>query len=190
MKIINSILAIVFITLLNFSGSVSQQPYWTKNGKLVMSGDLTGHVVKAASQELMIKLDDETTEIRMEVRVNSLRTNTEPFDSLHFGFSEEKLLFEGKLGIARIDTYIHPTQNFDFSGTLYSYTSVPSDKVKISSVLGKGKIMHISDENRIASCILNLSFDLNVDSLKTKPSIDGLSGNIHVEIVQSILGKY
>jgi len=57
------------------------------------------------------------------------------------------------------------------------------------NIIGKGHLENIS--GNIYSCILNMTFDLNLEEINLNIDLPGLSNDVHVEILQTVLkNKY
>lgn len=171
---------LAFLILILGFNSQAQEVYGTANGLVQITGVLDDSVLFASSNELVVILNYETAEFELRLDKSTLTTGVDSLDIRLKSLKDEFIIYTGKLGIEFIKTQKHAPQDFDVEGEL-----VWNSKNEIIS--GLGHLEHIYSS--VYSCVLNMSFHLNLDDLKFDIGLLGLEDEIHVEILQAVLSR-
>ena len=169
-----------FLFLVVGFNSQAQEVYGTANGLVQITGVLDDSMLFATSNELVVILNYETAEFELRLDKSTLTTGVDSLDIRLKSLKGEFIIYTGKLGIEFIKTQKHAPQDFDVEGEL-----IWNSKNEI--INGLGHLEHIF--NSVYSCVLNMSFHLNLDDLKFDIGLLGLEDEIHVEILQAVLSR-
>lgn len=172
---------IITLILLTFGSNVSaQEVYGTVNGTVHITGAWNDSALIAVSNELVVLLNYETAQFELRLDKSTLRTGVDSLDKKLKKFERDILIYEGKLGIEYIQTQSHPPQDFEVEGYL---TCTPHNE----NIIGKGHLEHIFGD--VYSCILNMTFHLNLKEINLDIDLPGLQDEVHVEIIQTVLKR-
>jgi hypothetical protein len=169
---------LVLVFGLTISVYSQAEVYSTTNGKVKISTVVNGKVITATSNNLIVSLDYRTAMFEIKLDLSSLKTNIDSLNTLFSKYRSVLIESKGKMGINYIDTKAHPKQNFKAGLTL-------NKPLKTSEILGSGSLTHIGG---IYSCILNLNFQINLNSLAIELPFKG-ANKINVQILQTILKR-
>lgn len=158
----------------------SQEIYRTTKGYFQATAVIEDTTVLAESNDLMVVLDYESAEIKMILDKRTVTTGNSNLDSLIHGSSQRELIFNGELDIEYINTKNHPPQDFKVSGYL---ECEPHNEY----LEGKAHLEHIY--SGYYSCVLALSFHLNLEELGLMPQLKGFEPDIHIEIAHTVLKR-
>lgn len=156
----------------------AQATYSTTNGTIQLTTRLNEEPLTAKSNYLAVTINYETAQFELRLDKSTLRTNVDSLDQKLKNVQGDLLIFQGKLGIEFVQTKSHPPQDFEVAGYL---TCAPH----YDYIAGQGHLEHIFDG--VYSCILNMSFDIDLKETMIDIGLAGLSNEIHVEIVQTVL---
>lgn len=172
-------ISIIFLT--SFCSSVkAQEIYKTVKGTVQITGAWNDSALIAVSNELVVLLNYETAQFELRLDKSTLRTGVDSQDKKLKKFERDILIYEGKLGIEYIQTQSHPPQDFEVEGYL---TCAPHNE----NIIGKGHLEHIFGD--VYSCILNMTFHLNLKEINLDIDLPGLQDEVHVEIIQTVLKR-
>jgi len=158
--------------------SKAQTVYGTTNGVVQITGLWNDSSFTARSNQLGVILNYETAAFQLRLDKSTLVTGIDSLDKLLSQSTGHIMHYEGTLGIEYIKTQKHPPLDFDVEGFL---TCNPH----YERLAGKGRLVHIFGD--YYSCILNLTFHINLKETDLGINLPGLSDDIHVEIVQTVL---
>ncbi len=164
-----------------FSSRVhSQEMYSTQTGSIQIKFSVNDSAVLAYSKQLIVVLNYETADFILTLDKSTLKTGIDSLDKKLERLKGEILRYEGKMDIDYIDTESHPPQDFEVEGFL---NCAPH----YHQILGKGHLEHIFSGTY--SCILNISFHINLDDLDISLGVPGIGNTLHVEIIQTVLDR-
>jgi hypothetical protein len=175
----------VFVITLLFCSNISysQITYETKQGTIIVNTKHGDSSLSSSSKTMNMRLDYASANLKMEIDLNSFRTEIDSIDIL-MEKSQLKIYLEAELGLSEIDTKNHSVQAFKFTGIVYSNNS----KKKVN-VFGTGTLQHISENSVIASCILSMDFTLDTKKFNWDLSVYSIDDNVNVQIIQAILSR-
>ncbi|HDO27982.1 MAG TPA: hypothetical protein ENH02_07680 [Bacteroidetes bacterium] len=173
-----TILLLVF-TGINFTSVYAQEEYQTSAGTLIISAHLNDKPVKIKSKKLLILLDYETGKVMMKQEISALRSDNDTLQNKLEGKTNEYIRFEGKLGLDYINTRGHPPLDFQIEGIIYPQNY---------HVMGTGHLVH-HVEGSSSTCLLSMTFQLEVDKLFPENQLPGLGNKMYIQIVQSLLAR-
>lgn len=156
----------------------AQGTFSTTNGTIQIATLLNGESLIAKSNFLVVVINYESAHFEIRLDKSTLRTGVDSLDEKLKDLRGELLIFQGKLGVEFVQTQSHPPQDFEVAGYL---TCAPH----YDYIVGRGHLEHIFDG--VYSCILNMSFDIDLREMMIDIGLAGLSNEIHVEIVQTVL---
>jgi len=93
--------------------------------------------------------------------------------------TNEYIRFEGKLGLDYINTRGHPPLDFKIEGVIYPQNN---------HVMGSGHLVHRVERTQ-STCLLSMVFQLGIDEVFPDHQLPGLSNEIYVQVVQSLLAR-
>ena len=170
-------IGIVFLLALGLNAK-AQQIYGTNNGIVHITGVLNDSALNVVSNELIILLNYETAQFELRLDKSTLRTGVDSLDKKLERLVRDVLVYKGKLGIEFIQTESHPAQDFTVEGYL---TNASHNE----TIMGEGHLEHIFGD--VYSCVLNMSFQLNLKEINLNLDLPGLANEVHVEIRQTVL---
>lgn len=180
---INPVLLYSFLLLaftgLNYISVYAQEEYQTSAGTLIISAHLNDKPVKIRSKKLLILLDYETGKVMMKQEISALRSDNDTLQKKLESKTNEYIRFEGKLGLDYINTRGHPPLDFQVEGIIYPQNY---------HVMGKGHLVHYV-EGSSSTCLLSMTFQLEIDALFPDNQLPGLGSKMYVQIVQSLLAR-
>ncbi|MBD80961.1 MAG: hypothetical protein CL840_18735 [Crocinitomicaceae bacterium] len=172
---------IMLVMLLPFASNVkAQEVYSSTIGTVHITGVWNDSIITAISNELIVLLNYETARFEMRLDKSTLRTGIDSLDKELKELEGNILVYEGKLGIEYVQTQSHPPQDFEVEGYL---TCAPHNE----NIIGKGRLKHIFED--VYSCILNMTFHLNLKEINLDIDLFGLDDEIRVEIIQTVLKR-
>lgn len=183
--------AILLIGLLSavsatvFSQVVSQQPlqiYRTIKGDIAITLLYKDTAIIAASNQLLVLLDYETSRILFKVQYETFHTGTDSLDNKFKSLKGQELAFEGKLGIF-VNTKKYTPQKYNMQGAMtsisYSFTAE-----------GNGTVLCMAPgNNNISSCKLIAAIKCKLSDLNLTDVFKNADNNIQIDIRQSLLEK-
>lgn len=173
--------SIILVVLLIFGSNVkAQEVYGTINGTIHITGVWNDSALIAVSNQLVVLLNYETAQFELRLDKSTLRTGIDSLDKKLKKLERDILVYEGKLGIEYVQTQSHPPQDFEVEGYL---TCAPHNE----NIIGKGHLEHIFGD--VYSCILNMTFHLNLKETNLNIDLPGLVDEVHVEIIQTVLKR-
>ncbi|MDF1696974.1 MAG: hypothetical protein P1U56_14120 [Saprospiraceae bacterium] len=159
--------------------SVAQgDSYQTKKANLQVYGEFKGENFIGTSNDLLINLDYETTEIEFKLKLKNLKFSIDSLNKI-IQTNNQEIVFNGTLSLEHINTDEHPPLNFTMEG----WTEIKGERRKI---LGNGQLHH-SDLSKDSSCILGIVMSINLSDVGVE--IPNLKDDIKIVIKQAILEK-
>jgi hypothetical protein len=174
-----TLLSITFFLLLNLISNVNaQQIYATSNGRIRITTKLDGAPLIAVSNNLAVLLNYETAQFELRLDKSTIKTGVDSLDKRLSYLQGDLLIYKGKLGVEYIQTQSHPPQDFVIEGYLNCASCY-------GNIIGEGHLEHVF--SGVYSCILNMTFHLNLKAMNLDIGLNGLSNEVHVEIIQTVL---
>jgi len=170
---------LLMITGVGMVKGFGQGQYRTSTGTIVITLFLEERPVKITSDDLLIMLDYETGKLVMKLPVSALATDNDTLANRFRNKKGEFIRFEGKLGLDYINTQGHPPLDFKIEGIV-----LPQNY----HVIGSGYLVHIV-HGHSRSCLLSMNFRLKTREFFPGHQLPGLSEDVYVEVVQSLLGR-
>ena len=176
------IYACLFLLILagTSNSNAQDEVFRTIKGLIRFTGVVNDSVLIASSNQLVIVLDYENAKFILKLDKSTLRTGVDSLDKRLAKYNDDYIRFEGKLGIDYIQTASHPPQDFKVKG----YLNCASHN---EPVIGKGRLEHIFSDTY--TCVLNMTFHINLKTIFFDIDLPGLEDEIQVEIVQTILNR-
>ncbi len=171
-------IGIVFSVFL--SNVKAQEVYSTTNGIIHITGVWNDSALVTISNKLVVLLDYETARFELRLDKSTLKTGIDSLDKKLKKLERDVLVYEGKLGIESVQTQSHPPQDFTIEGYL-------TCTFHNESIVGKGHLEHIF--GNVYSCVLNMTFHLNLKEINLEIDLPELEDEIHVEIIQTVLKR-
>lgn len=172
------LLITLFVQLNLGTGVNAQQIYATSNGRVRITAQLDGAPLVAVSNNLTVLLNYETAQFEIRLDKSTIKTGVDSLDNRLSYLQGDLLIYKGKLGVEYIQTESHPPQDFVIEGYLNCASHY-------GSIIGQGHLEHVF--SGVYSCILNMTFHLNLKAMDLNVGLDGLSNEVHVEIIQTVL---
>ncbi len=177
--LLRSTLILLMFYGVGLAGVSGQEQYRTTAGTLIITASLNGKPVKISSKNLLILLDYETGNVMMKQKISNLFSKNDTLISRLRSGTNESFRFEGKLGIDYINTQGHPPLDFPVEGTLYPQGY---------HLIGSGHLVH-RVQRTTSTCLLSMNFQVEKEKLFKNNLVPGMSNEIHVQIVQSLLSR-
>jgi hypothetical protein len=162
------------------SNTIAQEVYSTTNGIIHITGIWNDSALVAVSNKLVVLLDYETARFELRLDKSTLKTGIDSLDKKLKKLENDVLVYEGELGIDFVQTQSHPPQDFTIEGYL-------TCAFHNESIIGQGHLEHIF--GNVYSCILSMTFHLNLKEINLEIDIPGLEDEIHIEIRQTVLKR-
>ena len=180
MKKIRNIFILILFHIFSLSFVFSQDMSRTLAGTIEITTEINDSIVIFRSHDLIISLNYDNAKIKMQLDLSTLSTGIDSIDKKLKLLKEDKVFFDGKLGIDYINTEDHPEQDFEVQGIL-------SFRNQETSIKGTGKLVHIY--GNFYACLLNLSFQLKLSELNFDSNIKNISDEIQIEIIDAVLKR-
>lgn len=158
----------------------AQDVYYTRGATLHLNGELNGAPLQLKTNKLLVRLDYETAEAIMRLRVSDLQCEVDSIQTL-LRHSPTEFVYEAKLSLDFISTEKHPPLDFSVEGWLLH------DGLK-TWVKGEGEL-HYNANSAEYTNLMGLKFRLNLASLGIEPPLEGLKDDIEAVVVQALLQK-
>jgi hypothetical protein len=171
---------IILLQLIHGPQVSAQDVYRTTNGRIQIVGILNDSVLTGESNKLLASLNYETAEITLRLDKATIRTGVDSVDVKLKQLNQELLVFKGRLGVNFVKTESHPIQYFSVKGYL---SSVSGD----DRIIGEGSLTHVF--GGVYSCVLNISFTVNIKDINFEIDIPGIGDEVQIKIIQTILEK-
>lgn len=172
-------LVLLLLTGVGFTGINAQEEYRTSAGTLIITAFLDKKPVKISSKKLLIMLDYETGRLMIKQEISALTSENAVIRKHLKKRAGQNIRFEGKLGLDYINTQGHPPLDFQVEGSV-----LPQNY----HVIGSGHLVHLAHSVQ-SSCLLSLNFQLDVDWLFPDNELPGLSKEVYIQVVQSLLPR-
>ena len=172
-------LVLLLLTGVGFTGIYAQEEYRTSAGTLIITAFLNDKPVKISSKKLLIILDYESGKVVIKQEIQDLTSDNEAIQQRLNSRAGQSVRFEGKLGLDYINTQGHPPLDFPVEGTVLPQSY---------HVIGSGHLVHLA-HGTSSSCLLSMNFQLDVDQLFPDNKLPGLSKEVYVQVVQSLLPR-
>ncbi len=158
----------------------AQDVYYTRGATLQLNGELNGQALQVKTNNLIIRLDYETAEAVMRLKVSDLKCEVDSLQKL-LRQSNTEFIYEAKLSLDYISTEKHPPLEFTLEGWLMH------NGLK-TWVNGKGEL-HFNANSAEYTNLMGLTFNLNLGDLGVDPPWPGLAEDFEAVVVQALLQK-
>lgn len=160
-----------------------QQIYRTLKGDIAITIKYNDSALIAASNQLTVVLDYETSKINFWVDYSTLHTGIDSIDNKLKLLERQGFQFTGKLDIL-INTQKHPPQKFNLMGMMNS-TNPPI------AVEGKGTLVHLQTggDSNTPVCTLTATIKFSLAGLNLNDIFKNADNDIQIDIRQSLLEK-
>lgn len=174
-------IGIITLLLLIFLQEVNAQvAFSTVKGKIKITSIWNDSALIAVSNELIVLLDYETACFEMRLDKSTLRTGVDSLDKRLEQLRGDLLIYEGKLGLDYVRTHSHPPQDFEVEGHLICAPHT-------EAIIGKGRLEYTLGD--VYSCLLTMTFHLNLEDVNIDIDLSGLHNEVHVEVIQIVLKR-
>ncbi|MBX2981455.1 MAG: hypothetical protein KF843_02180 [Flavobacteriales bacterium] len=174
------IAVLCFLALITNSGQ-AQAVFRSFNSSLHVKATWNGLPVLATTDEARVIIDYEKATLDITFDPAALRTGVPELDSIlvqHHGLPVS--IMAKLVGVDHIQTVKHPPMDFDLEGRL---AHMDFD----APIMGKGHLEHIFAG--LYACLLDVTFNVPVERFQLDRTFPGLSGDITLHIVQSLLKR-
>lgn len=173
--ILFSVFSLVFVSF----GTAQDDVYYTRNATLQVNGKFQNQQLFGQTQKLAVRLDYETTETIIKLRLNTLEFNIDTINTI-LKFENKEITFIGELSLEYINTKGHPPLDFLVEGWL----TIGNSK---SPIKGEGELIHMNDSGSYA-CMLGMTVNLNLNELNIDIPSE-LNEEVEVVITQALLER-
>lgn len=156
----------------------AQDVYYTRGATLHLNGELNGKPLQLKTDNLIIRLDYETAEAVMRLRVSDLQCEMDSLQKL-LKRSPAEIVYEAKLSLDFISTEKHPPLDFTLEGWLMS-----ADRK--NWVKGKGEL-HFNANSSEYTNLMGLTFELSNRNIGI--TMTGLADDFEAIVLQALLQK-
>ena len=153
--------------------------YRTDNGNMIINAVLNDSALVVRTKELIVILDYESAEFTVVLNRSKLYSGVDSIDQNLRQMSFDPIELKGQLDLDYINTKGHPPLDFKVEGRMSTNNE---------QILGSGHLEHLMEGTSYA-CLLSMIFHIELKTLGLDLNVAGLTEEVHIEILQTVLRK-